>query len=250
MLGERLRSFRKKRDLTAAQLAEQCTKLGLPLSRSKIANMENGRARQEGVSIAEVMVLAAALEVPPVLLILPIGTDRQVELLPKLGTDPWTAYQCFVGDRVLVRAKGSPGDPAQQELAGRFRHWYVPALPGPDDPIAAYRQHDTALAEWQSISSEEVFREIERATPGYTPRDSDAARAAVRAVLVESSCARLADARIRMHRNAWPLPSITADAAEAIRAPLLALGYRQGEDQELIALYNTASGPIGRVSDE
>ncbi len=120
--GEQVQRHRRAHGWTAADLAERCAALGLPMSRSKVANLENGRARQEGIGIAELLVLGAALGVPPALLIFPIGEKVPVPILPGKPVDPWAAYLCFVGDLV---------DPALMP-------------PNPNNPVPVYRQHTDA----------------------------------------------------------------------------------------------------------
>lgn len=73
------REARTPRKLTTAQLAERCEALGVPFKRSTLAGLESGR--RDSVSMAEWFALAAALEVPPLALVLPTADDR-VEILP------------------------------------------------------------------------------------------------------------------------------------------------------------------------
>lgn len=75
-----VRRYRKVRGLSAQQLAGQCAKLGVDISRATITDLENGR--RAAVSVAELMVLAAALDVAPVLLVAPLGRQPKSEILP------------------------------------------------------------------------------------------------------------------------------------------------------------------------
>jgi hypothetical protein len=54
--------------------------------------------RRETVSIAEVLVLAAALDVAPIDLICPVGFDKQTEMLPGRTMDPLSAMRWFTGE--------------------------------------------------------------------------------------------------------------------------------------------------------
>lgn len=236
--GRAIRHYRNRRGMSAEQLAEAVSNLGLRYTRTQVSNLESGR--RDSISVGEVIAFAAVLEIPPALLLFPIGTDDEVAILPGQATDPWTAYRCFVGDLVLTRAKGSPGDPSRQELAARHP-LYVTKLPDHHNPIVIYRQHATALGDWLAATTREEFHEIERGTPGYTPRDPDPVTAAV----VERHLTSLAASRIEMHRHGWKLPPIPPDAAEAIRGPLLAWGYRQNEAGELIDARDVAEHPVG-----
>jgi len=94
-VGQRVRRYRGK--MSARQLADKCAELGMPsLSRVVITRLENGR--RESVSTSELVVLAAALDVPPVLLLYPLGLDDTVELLPGKSAAPWDAIEWFRGE--------------------------------------------------------------------------------------------------------------------------------------------------------
>jgi transcriptional regulator with XRE-family HTH domain len=75
-----IRRHRLHRKLSAQKLADRCEQLGFAIPRSVIANLENGY--REAVSVAELLVLAQALEVPPVLLVAPLDSQKTMELLP------------------------------------------------------------------------------------------------------------------------------------------------------------------------
>ncbi|MFE6817067.1 helix-turn-helix domain-containing protein [Streptomyces sp. NPDC057677] len=95
-----LRRYRELRGLSAQQLADACTRLGHPIQRSVIANFENGRRGQ--VSTAEVIIFAAALEISPIYLIFPSGTDEVVEGLPGVVSDPYDWSLWFCGENATV----------------------------------------------------------------------------------------------------------------------------------------------------
>ncbi len=79
--GRCVKRWRAELKLSARELADRCAQLGLPaLTRTVITKLENGR--KESVSTAELMVLARALGVPPVMLMFPFGEQRTVEITP------------------------------------------------------------------------------------------------------------------------------------------------------------------------
>lgn len=80
--------------MSAQQLATACTKLGLSISRSTLADLENGR--RTILTVAELLVIAAALEVEPLRLLVPLDGGN-VEMLPGVEQDPWTATRKFAG---------------------------------------------------------------------------------------------------------------------------------------------------------
>jgi len=85
--------------MSAQQLSDRTAELGMPIPRSVLANLESGR--RETVSVAEVLVLAAALNIAPIELICPVGFDKQTEMLPGRMMDPLGAMRWFTGELKL-----------------------------------------------------------------------------------------------------------------------------------------------------
>lgn len=96
-VAAQLRRYRAERGISAQRLSDRCAELGFPIPRPVLSNLENGR--RESVTLAELLVLAAALEIPPVELIIPIGHEKQVEILPDTVVPTWTAARWVRGDR-------------------------------------------------------------------------------------------------------------------------------------------------------
>jgi transcriptional regulator with XRE-family HTH domain len=80
VIAAEVRRYRKDRRLSAQQLSDRCAKLGMEIPRSTLADLENGRRSK--VTVAELLVLAAALDIPPVLLVAPLGRQPKSEILP------------------------------------------------------------------------------------------------------------------------------------------------------------------------
>lgn len=81
-------------------LADRCTELGMPLDRSVIAKLEKGL--RQTVTVGEILVLARALRVPPLLLVFPIGQQETMEVLPGMAVDVWDAAKWFTGEAPLA----------------------------------------------------------------------------------------------------------------------------------------------------
>lgn len=94
MISERVRRYRKERGLSAEQLSAGCNALGLPISRNMLANFETGR--WSSVSVAELLVIAMALDVAPMALLFPHNAIP-VEVLPGRRTDSFAAICWFTG---------------------------------------------------------------------------------------------------------------------------------------------------------
>src|SRR6266516_5250756 len=64
-IAREIRRHRRALGLSAQKLADRCEQLGFAVPRSVIANLENGY--REALSVAELLVLAFALDIPPAL---------------------------------------------------------------------------------------------------------------------------------------------------------------------------------------
>ncbi|MET9818370.1 helix-turn-helix transcriptional regulator [Streptomyces sp. NPDC006355] len=95
-IARELRRHRTARKMSAQQLADECARLGHPgLQRTVISNIENGRRRD--ITVPDVLVLAAALEVAPAALVFPAGYAAEVEYLPGRTGAPLEAVDWFAG---------------------------------------------------------------------------------------------------------------------------------------------------------
>ncbi|MGH4009779.1 MAG: helix-turn-helix transcriptional regulator [Pseudonocardiaceae bacterium] len=125
--GRAIRHYRKERHMSAEQLAHAVSALGLRYTRTQVTNLETGR--RDSVTVGEVYAFAAVLDVPPVVLLLPLGSGESVELLPDHSTDPWTAYRWLLGELPT----GEIDKPPRLHI-----NWLHPV-------IATYRRHHNGL---------------------------------------------------------------------------------------------------------
>jgi 8-oxo-dGTP pyrophosphatase MutT (NUDIX family)/transcriptional regulator with XRE-family HTH domain len=91
--------------MSAQQLADRCSQLGMEIPRAVLANLENGR--RATVSVAELLVLAEALQVPPLLLVVPLGRQELTEILPNAQTPAFEAARWWRGEGAWIE---DPGD--------------------------------------------------------------------------------------------------------------------------------------------
>ncbi|WP_198359130.1 helix-turn-helix domain-containing protein [Streptomyces fildesensis] len=105
-----IRGARKAAKLTVAELAEGCAALGLPVAGTTITNLENGR--RHSVDLAEFLVLARVLGIPPIILLYPLGTAGTVEVMPGEEVSTWDAAAWFTGEEPIATAaaQGTPRD--------------------------------------------------------------------------------------------------------------------------------------------
>jgi hypothetical protein len=143
-IGRRVEHFRKKandgKGVTVQAVADRCKEIGLPLDRSVIAKLEKGL--RQSVSVAEVLVLAEALRVPPVSLIFPVNEPgADVEVLPGRHVDAWSAAKWLSGVGL------PPWETDDQDDSYFDRLQFV-------DGIETRRDHDTWLLSWITAKGE------------------------------------------------------------------------------------------------
>ena len=100
-VGTAIQVRQKELKLTAQQLAERTKILGYPISRVAISKIE-GNKRAGKFDVAELLVLAQALELRPVSLLFPDAPDQDVEILPGSTTSTLQATAWFSGDPGLI----------------------------------------------------------------------------------------------------------------------------------------------------
>lgn len=93
-IAEQVRHRRDELGLSGQELSARCAQRGFPIHRSVIANLENGR--RGTVSVAELLVLAAALDVPAFQLLAPLDSEG-AELLPGRKENRWIAAERLSG---------------------------------------------------------------------------------------------------------------------------------------------------------
>jgi transcriptional regulator with XRE-family HTH domain len=135
LAGERVKEIRKRRGWTAAQLAARLAAVGADqLTEAALANIETGRRRngqrRRDVTIDEILALAYVLNVPPVLLFTPVGTEDTLAITPAIDMTAWDALPWVSGQR----------PPPASATGEQRREWHAMA-----QPITAYRDLDSSL---------------------------------------------------------------------------------------------------------
>ena len=142
-LGQQIRKLREARGLSADKLAQAVDAIGVPYTRAQVTNLESGR--RTTVTLGEVFAFARVLEVPPVVLILPIATDEDIEVLPGVHSGPWAVLRWFLGERPL----------AQRRTNGTYslhsdHHSDLMWFDEQAQPIRLRRRHDELIADYWS----------------------------------------------------------------------------------------------------
>lgn len=134
IVAGRVQELRKRRGMTAKDLAERCRQMGAPsVTASVIANIESGRPDEHGrrrrnVTLEEWLILAQALHVAPIHLLVPV--DSETELMQLTPEEP----------DVLQGSRNVP--------AGFVRAWVRGAYPLTHTDRRTYTA-EVPEAEWQ-----------------------------------------------------------------------------------------------------
>jgi len=107
--GVAVKARRTALKLTASELARRTAELGYPISRGAIAKIESN-SRSGKVDVAELLVLSAALDIPPVFLLFFIFPGGSlVEVLPGYQALPEDAARWVSGRISFPRKVGDAG---------------------------------------------------------------------------------------------------------------------------------------------
>lgn len=85
--------------MSAQALANRCEELGYGVPRSVITNLENGR--RDTVTVAELLIFGAALSIPPLLLLYPVGELDAQDVLPDRELAPIVGFDWASGGAPL-----------------------------------------------------------------------------------------------------------------------------------------------------
>ncbi len=184
LVAREVRRYREAQrpKMSTQKLADRTAELGMAIPRSVLANLESGR--RETVSVSEVLVLAAALNVAPIELMCPVGFDKQTEMLPGRMMDPPDAMRWFTGELKL-------------ELAG---------------PATTVRQPGTA-----DLSTTYLMKYHDELLFRLRMQEAEAAKAAADAADAEAT-KREVDEEVTTATMAAADAETTGDAADAERA--------------------------------
>lgn len=141
-IASQIRKYRLRKNLSIRQLSEECQKLGAAeLTTASLANIERGQdpnAKRAGrrVAIEELVVLARVLNVPPILLVFPLGSEQWLEITG-VKVHTWAAAMWWSGEEVF------PHGPLTIET---MSEWDVTAA-----PVIYFRRHSALVTEYQHL---------------------------------------------------------------------------------------------------
>lgn len=96
-IGKNVKHLREKKGLTARALSEKTEGLGFKINRSGISQLE--LQTRQSISVAEWLILARALEVAPVVLLMPDYPDGETQYLPGHHAMGYEVAEWITGQR-------------------------------------------------------------------------------------------------------------------------------------------------------
>ncbi|MGP4097959.1 helix-turn-helix domain-containing protein [Nonomuraea sp. KM90] len=200
VVGRQIQVHRDRLGITREQLAEECAKLGAPqLTFAALTNIETGRknpktgVRRREISVDELLVIAYALAVPPLLLLFPLEGPKPALTPPhwKGGLNPYAAWRWAMGEE----------PPGHMQEDGQARADFSTIAKTGKDRFEAWRE---------VVYPVELYRSLRDAEEVVRARKDAESRAAA---FVE-----LAKVLDQMIKAGISVPAYTSDWAEEIRA--------------------------------
>ncbi len=171
---------------TVQWLSDRTAELGHRVGRSRISDLERGD-RGGVLDIAELLVLARALEIPPLQLIFPIGRETTMEVLPHTVVPTWAAAKWFTGEGAFPYALREGGWGAS---TGDLHAWKAGV------PLQ-FRELDKLYAQWSDARAA-VQRARSRASEAQTASERSEG---IRLVELSEGMLRHAEDQVRRHRE-------------------------------------------------
>lgn len=217
-VGQRVAYYRNRADLTASMLSARCAELGLPVDRNVVAKLENGH--RNSVTVDEVYVLAAALEVPPLLLLFGVGTEETAEILPGNHVPAFWAARWFSGEGAMRFLPGG----GNVLLSG-------PWDSGPGRFLALYRSHDHVAGEEMRATTRAAEMDKRAASAGTDAEREGFTLAAGAERRLAEAC-RLSAGRLREEAEALGIhPPVAMTGGRDPQAAGIAGEQRPAEDK-------------------
>lgn len=133
VVAAQIRRHRERLGMNRHELAAECARLGRPdITYAVIVSIETGRSGGEGkqrrrpVDVDDLFVLGLALATPPLLLMLPLGSEDTVPTVPAADPrDPYTVWQWMTGEATPTLEGPIDGRyvPDSRQIAGTGQTW-------------------------------------------------------------------------------------------------------------------------------
>ena len=121
--GALISHHRERRGMSHVELVERVSALGVEMQRTTLINIEQGR--RKAISVPEVYAFSYALNIPPILLLVPLGNVDSVEILKGKTVAPWVATKWVQGYGLLdapIDGKVSSDGPLREKFDALLHH--------------------------------------------------------------------------------------------------------------------------------
>ncbi|MEU8324335.1 helix-turn-helix domain-containing protein [Nonomuraea sp. NPDC048881] len=187
-VAENIRHHRRRQGLSVQNVADRCAAQGYPLQRNHLTKLESGH--RASLTVAELLVLAHALTVPPVLLLAPLGRSTDtVEILPGVDADPGEAVFWLDGTAPLPDTPPDDGAGARAELQ-------------------TLRAHRTLVGEWSARARAAAAARGRAGDENEPYRDAWRTAAHDHAEQADHAAERISHLRDNMRLRGLPLPDL------------------------------------------
>ncbi|MFF2849741.1 helix-turn-helix domain-containing protein [Streptomyces sp. NPDC058001] len=188
-----VRRRRKELGWSAQDLADKCEEIGHPIPRNVIANMESGR--RSNLPLVDVIVLAEALNTPPICLVYPVGYVDDVQRLPlQHPTTSLDALRRFTGEETDLGTD--------------------------DDMLRYFRAHHAAQERLRRARQDEEHARYQATTAPNTDRRAEALRAQAHAAeTADEAKSRLRRIRAFIQEEGVTPPYLWPDVVSAVETP-------------------------------
>ncbi|WP_432982138.1 helix-turn-helix domain-containing protein [Dactylosporangium sp. CA-233914] len=181
-IADQIKFWRTDRGLSAQQLSDRSAELGYRVPRNIIANIESGR--RSAVMVHELLILAMALNIPPILLVYPLGRQERVEVVPGYEAPTWSAFRWFAASKrptgPLLGGSVDEGGVTEPLIEWEKAHLVVQVYRRHDSLVNRYRfTRDDTMNELRRLAEPSERMPDERETRRITDRVArDLAKAA------------------------------------------------------------------------
>lgn len=190
-IARRVKELRQRRGLSVRKLAEECERLGMPkLNQSVITNIEVVGRRQD-IGVHELLVLAHALDVSPLVLLMPDG-DAELAVTSDLRVNAERLVLWFAGE---LPAAGLPTVGFGREAAAI--RWYRAAYDAHSAAKDADRNARFARKDGEDEEAERFDQECDRHLQSLAGIADSLIEAGMRPPMINPGWARM------MIRHGW-----------------------------------------------
>ncbi|WP_405797214.1 helix-turn-helix domain-containing protein [Streptomyces sp. NBC_01506] len=145
-VARNIQRVRKARQLKQSDVSERLAAAGRPTLPTVVSKIERGERR---IDVDDLIAFGRALDVPPALLLFPLGEDQNVEVLAGQLTPTWDAFRWFVGEAPFPGDAGTPHGERDPETG--LAEWYENPWQEGAAPVVLWREHAERVREWFAV---------------------------------------------------------------------------------------------------